>query len=414
VGEPSFNHPFIILMVGVVIVLAILIRTAFERLSLPPLTGFIALGFLMRCLEYRLGIFSAGAWHVFQLLAAIGVITLLFRIGLESNIAGLLHQLRRASFIWVGDVLLSGGLLSGGLGYAVSYFLLGWEFIPSLFVAAALTATSVGISVGVWQNADALQSPTGELLIDVAEMDDVSGIVLMALLFALAPVLKNGASASLAPLVLETGGILLLKLLVFGAFCVVFSQYIEDYVTRWFERIAQPPVSMLVVAGLGFIMVAFAGLIGFSSAIGAFFAGLVFSRDPESVKLEAAFGPVYELFSPFFFIGIGLHIDPAVIGPGLAVGGILLVVAVLGKVLGDGLGALVSLGWAGAVLLGLTMVPRAEIAMVIMNKGLELGPWAVPSEVYAGMVVVSLGTCVFSALTVRALLQRWPQEQTAG
>jgi len=396
-------------MVGVVIVLAILIRTTFERLSLPPLIGFISLGFLMRWLEYNWGIFSPGAWHVFQLLAKIGIITLLFRIGLESNIGGLLHQLRRASFIWVGDVLIS-----GGLGYAVAYYILGWEFIPSLFVAAALTATSVGISVGVWQNAGALQSPTGELLIDVAELDDISGIVLMALLFALAPVLKNGTSAALLPMVLTTGGILLLKLLGFGAFCFVFSQYVEQHVTRWFERITKPPVSLLVVAGIGFIMAAFAGLIGFSSAIGAFFAGLVFSRDPDAVKLEAAFGPVYELFSPFFFIGIGLHIDPAVVVPGLAVGGILLVVAVLGKLWGDGLGAFWVLGWTGAVLLGLSMVPRAEIAMVIMNKGLELGPWAVPSEVYAGMVVVSLTTCVLASLTVRILLKRWPQEQTSG
>lgn len=408
-GESSFNHPFIILLVGVVIVLAILLKTVFERLSLPPLTGFIALGFLMRWLEYQLGFFSLGAWQVFRLLAEIGVITLLFRIGLESNIAGLVNQLRRASFIWVGDVLLS-----GGLGYAVCYFVLGWEFIPSLFVAAALTATSVGISVGVWQNAGALKSPTGELLIDVAELDDISGIVLMALLFALAPVLKNDTAASLWPMVAETGGFILLKLLVFGAFCFFFSRYLEQHVTRWFERIAQPPVSLLVVAGIGFIMAAFAGLIGFSSAIGAFFAGLVFSRDPESVQLEAAFGPVYELFSPFFFIGIGLHIDPAVLGPGLAVGGLLFVVAVLGKTVGDGLGALVTLGWTGAILLGLSMVPRAEIAMVIMNKGLNLGAWAVPSEAYAAMVVVSLSTCVFSSFIVRALLKRWPQEQTAG
>ena len=114
----------------------------------------------------------------------------------------------------MGDVLLS-----GGLGYAVCYFVLGWKFIPSLFVAAALTATSVGISVGVWQNAGALKSPTGELLIDVAELDDISGIVLMALLFALAPVLKNDTAASLWPMVAETGGFILLKLLVFGAFC---------------------------------------------------------------------------------------------------------------------------------------------------------------------------------------------------
>lgn len=64
--------------------------------------------------------------------------------------------------------------------------------------------------------------------------------------------------------------------------------------------------------------------------------------------------------------------------------------------------------WTGAILLGLSMVPRAEIVLVIMNKGLNLGAWAIPSEAYAAMVVVSLSTCVFSSFSVRALLKRWP------
>lgn len=394
-------------MVGVVIVLALLLRAAFKRLSLPPLTGFLLLGFGMRWLDYRLGIFSSESLEIFHLLAEIGIIALLFRIGLESKIAGLFHQLRRASFIWIGDVLVS-----GVLGYAFCHFILGLGLVPSLFVGTAMTATSVGVSVGVWHDAGAIKSSIGELLIDVAELDDISGILLMALLFALAPVLKSGAamSTSLGLMVLRTSGILLLKLLGFGAFCAFFSLYIERHLTLWFERVSHPPVSMLVVAGVGFIMAALAGLVGFSSAIGAFFAGLVFSRDPESVKLDASFEPVYELLSPFFFIGIGLNIDPAVIGAGLSLGALLLVVAVLGKIAGDGLGTLLTVGWTGAILVGVSMIPRAEIAMVIMNKGLRLGPWAVPSQVYAAMAVASFSTCVLSAFAVRALLTRWPQK----
>jgi Kef-type K+ transport system membrane component KefB len=411
VVEEQVNHPLIILLVGFTIVVAILVRKGFNRAGLPPLVGFMILGFLFNLADLRFGVLTSWGRKIFELLAELGIITLLFRIGLESNVVKLLGQLRRASYIW-----LSGICFSAAVGYGIAYYIVGLALIPSLFIAIALTATSVGVSVGIWQEVDALDSPTGELLLDVAEMDDVSAIIFMALLFALAPVLQQGPSASLWHPVARTGGFLLLKLLLFGAFCALFSLYVEAHITQWFEKIARPPVSFLVVAGIGIIMAAFAGLIGFSSAIGAFFAGLVFSRDPESVQLEASFGPVYELFSPFFFIGIGLNVDPHLVVSALGLGLLLLTGAFLGKVIGHGVPTWAALGASGAVLLSLSMVPRAEIAMIIMEQGLELGSWAVPPEAYAAMVMVCAATCLFPPLVVRPLLKRWqqPQEEGAG
>jgi len=409
VVEEQVNHPLIILLVGCLIVLAILVRKGFNRAGAPPLVGFMILGFLLNLADVRFNFLSTWGREILRLLAELGIITLLFRVGLESNILKLLGQLRRASYIW-----LSGVVFSAAVGFGIAYYMVGLALIPSLFITIALTATSVGVSVGIWQEADAMDSPTGELLLDVAEMDDVSAIIFMALLFALAPVLENGTSTSLWYPVASTGGFLLLKLLLFGAFCALFSLYAEDHITQWFEKIAEPPVSFLVVAGIGIIMAAFAGLIGFSSAIGAFFAGLVFSRDPESVQLEASFRPVYELFSPFFFIGIGLNVDPNMLVGALGLGLLLFVGAFLGKAIGHGAPTWAALGASGAVLLGLSMVPRAEIAMIIMEQGLELGPWAVPPEAYAAMVLVSAATCMLTPLVVRPLLKRWPPPQGEG
>jgi Kef-type K+ transport system membrane component KefB len=110
---------------------------------------------------------------------------------LESNLAGLLTQLKRASYVW-----LAGVAISAAVGYLAAAFM-GLALIPRLFVAIALTATSVGVSVGVWHEAGALESSTGELLVDVAEMGDISGIIFMALLFAIAPVLQSGLSSGL-------------------------------------------------------------------------------------------------------------------------------------------------------------------------------------------------------------------------
>lgn len=407
--ESGIDPSLLILLIGATIVLNIMVKCGLERIGVPALIGYMALGFLIAVADVQAGFLSADGKKIFEFLARLGVITLLFRIGLESNITGLLQQLRRASFIWIGGVFFC-----GALGYVTAYYLLGLALIPSLFIAIALTATSVGIPAGVWQGAGAINSPNGELLIDVAELDDISGIILMALLFAVVPVLQEGLGKSLLPILAETSGLILLKLAVFGTLCALFSIFVERRITGFFGRIVPPPNPMLVVGGIGFIMAALARLLGFSLAIGAFFAGLVFSRDPEAVKIEASFEALYDLFSPFFFIGIGLYINPQVLTTALEVGTLLLVVAVLGKLIGHGFPTLLSLGWTAAVLIGFSMVPRAEIAMIIMEHGLSLGAWAVPPQVYAAMVLVSAMTCIFSPIIVRALLRRWPQTEGGG
>ncbi|GAB4334577.1 MAG: cation:proton antiporter [Candidatus Abyssubacteria bacterium] len=397
---------FLILLVGTLIVLCILIKNGLDRTPIPALVGFIGLGFLVKLSDTTFGFLSEDAYVVFNFLAKVGVITLLFRIGLESKVSRLMRQLNRAGAIWIGDVFLS-----GILGFVVSYYLLHLSLIPSLFVGTALTATSVGISAGIWQEAGAIRSETGETLLDVAEMDDISGIGLMAILFAIIPQMKEGVEPSLLPILGKTVVILGMKLLLFGAFCFLFSRYIEERLTHCFRKFEPAPSLMLTVAGIGFIMAALAGLVGFSVAIGAFFAGLVFSRDPESVKIDASFGAVYQLFSPFFFIGIGLSIEPQALTTAFGVGGVLLLAALVGKVAGGGMPALLMVGRMGAILLGFSMIPRAEIAMIIMQRGLELGEWAVPSNVFAGMVIVSAGTCILSPVIVRTLLRRWPQTE---
>jgi Kef-type K+ transport system membrane component KefB len=168
-----------------------------------------------------------------------------------------------------------------------------------------------------------------------------------------------------------------------------------------------------VVVGIGFVIAALAAWIGFSLAIGAFFAGLVFSRDEEAVKREGSFMPLYELFSPFFFIGIGMHVDPAALGSALKPGAVLAAVAFAAKIIADGLPVWVMRGLSSALLIGMSMVPRAEIAMVIMQRGLNKGAWAVPPEIFNAMVMVTILTCILAPLIVQLLLNRWPQTEEA-
>jgi Kef-type K+ transport system membrane component KefB len=406
----GFEHmfPLIILIIGILVVLAMLVKAGLERLGLPALVGFLLLGFALRGVDAWCGILTKESRDVFKFLADVGVICLLFRIGLESNLRGLLSQLQRASLVWLANVGLS-----GAGGFLVGRYLLGLALIPCLFLAVAMTATSVGVSVWVWRRVGALQTPQGELLLDVAELDDMSGVLLMALLFAVAPALHAGEGTGVLSVLGETTLVVLAKLLSFGLLCFLFSLYVERHVTGLSKKLFARPDPMLVLVGAGLIMAAVAGVLGFSLAIGAFFAGLAFSRDPNAVKMEASFVALYELFVPFFFVHIGLGIELETVGAAVWLGSLLFVVAAVTKVTGTALPAWVGSTWRTAALLGISMVPRAEITMIVMEYGRSLGDWAVPPRLFSAMAIVSAMTCVAIPLVLNALLRRWPAEQTS-
>jgi Kef-type K+ transport system membrane component KefB len=391
-----------LLWLGATVIAALLTRAVLGRARLPSVLGYLLLGFALRLADQGWGLFSANSYDAFQFLAKLGLFALLFNVGLKSNLGGLLSQLRRAAGVWTGDVLAS-----GGLGFLAAFFVLGLGPIPSSVVAVALTATSVGVSVAVWQSAGALDSPDGQLLTDVAELDDMTGIALMALLFSLLPAIHAGSDHSLWPLVGSTVGLVLLKLTAVIAACAAFSRYFERRVTRTLFHSLDLPGPMVCVAGIGLLIAGLAAVLGLSLAIGAFLAGLAFSRDPKEHELEASFEGLYEFLSPFFFVGIGLNVDPGVALGALGYGLPLLAVAIAGKWIGVFFTAWITTPATGALLLGLSMIPRAEIALVIMQRGRELGNWAVPPEAFAAMVVVSAGTCALAPLALFPLLRRW-------
>ncbi|MBT5941009.1 MAG: cation:proton antiporter, partial [Rhodospirillaceae bacterium] len=381
---------FLDLLVGAVIVSAILVRSWLSKIGIPSLVGFIILGFFLRIVDDNWTSISLHESDVIEFLASIGVFVLLFRVGLESNLHGLLDKLPAATPIWIGNVVLS-----GIPAYFVSLYFLELGEIPSLFIAAALTATSLAVSAEVWRESNALDSPNGETFVDVAELDDLSGVALMALLIAVAPVLRPGNGESALAAVMTALVIIVLKGAIFLALLYLAARYGEQYISRILKK-TMAPDSILLVVGIGLLISALASLAGFSIAIGGFFAGIIFSRDPEAVKLETLFLPLHSFFAPFFFIAIGLAIDPGSLASALSLGSVLLVIAIFGKVVGAGLPALMTTGSAGATLIGISMVPRAEIALVIAQQGSILGDWAVPAEVFSSIAMISIVTCLIS------------------
>lgn len=395
----------LVLLIGALVATSIVMRAFLDRTMVPALVGFIALGFCLRIASDLWGLLDERGDFVLDVLAELGVIVLLFRVGLESDLAGLRRQLRPASLIWIGNVALS-----AVPGYLAAHYLLGFGQIPSIVAAVALTATSIGVSVETWQRHGKLETPKGQLLTDVAEMDDLSGVAMMALLFTVLPILREGGQggdgSGLMQEFATTAGMFALKFFGFVAFCIAFSLYVERRMTEFFLGIGSQQELTVLVAGIGVLIAGAAAWLGFSAAVGALLAGLAFSRDPEAINIDTGFKGLYHLFAPFFFIGIGLTLQPSAATSALAAGAVLATVAVLGKVVGAALPALLVTGTTGAIIIGVSMVPRAEITMIIMERGQQLGEWAVPSELYAAFVLVSAITCLIAPVALSYLFKK--------
>jgi Kef-type K+ transport system membrane component KefB len=334
-------------------------------------------------------------------LAQLGVVAMLFRVGLKSHTSALLAKLPDASFIWLGDVLSN-----VALGFLVSRYVLCLPLETSLIIATAFSATSVAVSVSVWDGLHKLNTSIGQLLVDVAELDDLSGVLLLALLLAIIPVLGQ-SDAALFSSIASTSIVVLAKLAIFIVGCYLFSHYLESGFTRFSKSWADSRTGITIsVLGAGLGIAAIAGLLGFSLAIGALFAGLAFSRDPEAVHTEARFSYFHDFLAPFFFIHIGMQVDPTAIVPSIGMATILFVPAVLGKVVGVAVPALRIVDKRDAIMLGISMVPRAEIAMIVIYQCGIFGSNIISSEVFAAMVLMTIMTSVIAPVVLRAMLAR--------
>jgi len=405
-GGGTTQGTFGLLVVGALLLVVVGLRAGARRLHWPPFAAFLLVGLALGALDLRVPVLPPDVRGILGFLANAGLVALLFRVGLRSDLTGLVSEFPTASRIWLGDVVVS-----GVVAWGAAHLLLGLDLVASLFVTVALTATSVGVAVASWSEADALSSAEGEALVDTAELDDVSAVVLVALLIAFVPVLQGHTTGGAATAVRVTGTLLVTFVGLIAA-GLLFGRYLEPLTSRYFERERSRPGPLLLIVGTGFVIAGVSELLGFSLAIGAFLAGITYSRDPNAKAIERAFDPFYAFFTPFFFIGIGIAVDPRSLTALPTVGVVLLVAAIVGKLLGAGIPAALLLGRTPGLLIGLSMIPRAEIALLAMERGHALG--LVPEGVFAAMAGVSLVTALVVPLLVTPLLRAHKPAQDAS
>jgi Kef-type K+ transport system membrane component KefB len=350
-----------------------LFAEVFERLKQPGIVGEILAGVLI-------GPSVLGWIHPNQVLTALaelGVMFLLFRVGLE---------VRASELIGVGRT----ALLVACLGVLVP-FVLGWAImrlwgepqIESIFVGAAMVATSVGITAQVLAGMGLLNYAASKIILAAAVIDDVLGLIVLAIVSSMAR-----GQLNVAELVLTSLAAVIFTVVVAKWGTRAMGSVVPKLDRRLRAGEVQFNIAMIILFGLG-LLAMYAGV---AAIIGAFLAGMALSETLEHRVHDLAHG-VSELLVPFFLAGIGLHVDLSVFShtETLLLSIVILLAAVFSKVVGCGLGAL-SMGWADALRIGFGMAPRGEVGMVVAQIGLSLG--VIPNRVYGVVVFMAVATTI--------------------
>ena len=373
----------IILDMFLVLIGAKLAGEAFERLRQPAVLGEIIAGIILGpCLLALLT-----DTDVLGALAEVGVIFLLFTVGLHTRVSDMARVGR--SVIAVG---ILGALVPLALGWGIMAAL-GRATLESVFVGTAMMATSVGITARVLADLGALNRQASRVIIGAAVIDDIVGLSALAVLSGIA---EGGLSyLSIVITVVES--------IAFVAFAIFIARRAADRFCALTERLwtRNPGFIGPILVCLGLSVLA--EYIGLAAIIGAFLAGMVFAESDRRVRLDRAIEPLYDLFVPFFFVMIGLRVAPgAVTGEILVLAGIITVAAILSKLVACRFAAW-GLASREAWIVGVGMSPRGEVGLIVAAIGLSRG--VIGHDLYAVVVLMSLLTTFFAPPVLRRLIR---------
>jgi CPA2 family monovalent cation:H+ antiporter-2 len=374
-------HDFLVALT-IILGIAALTTVLFQRLHQPVVLGYILAGFLI---GPNVPFPLVADRDIVRTLSEIGVILLMFSLGLEFSLgklvklgptAGLTALLQSSLMIWLGYVTAQ---------------LLGWTRLESLFTGAIIAISSTTIIAKAFDEQN-IRGPLRELVVGILIVEDLIAILLMATLTAIA----SGAGLTASEIAETTG-----KLALFLVALVSIGLLVVPRAVRLVQRLGRPETTLVASIGFCFGVSLLAQEFGYSVALGAFIAGSLIAESGEPKEIEHLVQPVRDIFAAIFFVSVGVLIDPALIAQHWGAIAALTAVVIVGKVLGVSVGAfLTGNGVRTSVQSGMSLAQIGEFSFIIAGLGLALG--ATRDFVYPVAVGVSAITTLTTPWLIRA------------
>lgn len=412
-GEGIRTEHFFLVLVAI-LAAAKLFGEIAERVGQPAVLGELIAGVILG--SSVLGIIPADGSinEIVHLLAEIGVVVLLFEIGLETDLKEMFRVGGAASSVAIVGVVVPFAL--GFLYWVVVQPTIGvaapgiTPTMVAIFVGATLTATSVGITARVLTDLGMMHTREARVVIGAAVVDDVLGLVILAIVTGLA------AGAALSLFSITTTFVVAAGFLVAA---VIIGNVIAPHLFRLIDRMQVRGVLLVSAFAFALLFAALAGLARSAMIIGAFAAGIVLSSTNQFDMITERMKPVADIFTPIFFISVGASVDVNLLlpwsdgfdGSVLAVGGALLGIAVFGKVVSGYV-----VGWGrqkmSHLAIGIGMVPRGEVGLIFAHLGLQNG--ILSSAVYSAILIMVIFTTFLAPPLLKPVFARTvsPQPET--
>lgn len=335
-----------------------------------------------------------------HLLAQIGIILLLFEVGIETDISRLTSAGLKALVVAIAGVVFP--LV---LGFSVSYYVFEFSLLASLFIGCTLTATSIGITLRVLRDLNKHNSPESQVIIGAAVLDDIIGIIFLAMLF------EFSVSGDVN---LWNAGKVIVFILIFFLISPLAAKAISQIIKKWNEKSSIPGLLPTTIVSLILLFAWIAHYLGAPELLGGFAAGLAlskkfvfpfapsFNKSQEFThRVEEEMKPIVNLFTPIFFVSIGLSLDLKNVEWGSTFVWVLslslIVVAIIGK-LASGF-CLRKESFMTKLIIGTAMIPRGEVGLIFANIGLTSG--VLKSDVYTCLILVIAVTTLAAPFLLR-------------
>jgi Kef-type K+ transport system membrane component KefB len=388
----------VLISVALMIVVAKLAGEVFERFKQPAVLGELIGGILVGNLAL-LGFTSIEALRtneIINALAEIGVIILLFEVGLESNLAEMM-EVGWSSLL----VAVAGVIAPFFLGWGVAaYFLPDEATLGHIFIGATLCATSVGITARVLKDMGKLQTRESRIILGAAVIDDILGLLILAVVAGSIKATAGGGTLTLSDVALIAG-----KSILFLVGAIAIGHYLVPHLFRGAGRLEGRGVLLALAIAFCFLLAWVAGLVGLAPIVGAFAAGLVLDEahfeqleNHSKRDLEELIAPISAILVPIFFVLMGLKVDLRAFArvDVLGFAAALTLVAIIGKQVCSL--ATIEKG-VNRLAIGLGMIPRGEVGLIFAGIGVTL---SLPNA--AGIQEPVINAATFAAIVMMVII----------